>query len=222
LSLTVVCLWIKGKGERAYTVEYVERLRNMVARHLSLSHRFVCMTDTPDLLPDGVEGLAVKRPRTLMPWWLKLKLFCGGMGWTGRLLYLDLDVLVVGSLDDIATFPAPFALLPDMAPNFAGSARAPWLKVIHRYNSSVMIHDAGARPQLWSDWNVSVAYRLRSDQDWIAERCPDETTLPPEWFGRLKSTTAPPFDPALKILLAIKLKNAAAEATLPWFRDYWR
>lgn len=136
MNLTVVCLWIKGAGERAYTVAYVERLRNMVARHLSIPHRFVCMTDTPNRLPAGIEGIPIKRFRTLVPWWLKLKLFNDAMGWRGRLLYLDLDVLVVGSLDEIATFPRPFALLPDMAPNFRGCRMAPWLRVNHRYNRS--------------------------------------------------------------------------------------
>ena len=222
MTLTVVCLWIKRRCGEPYTVAYVERLRNMVARHLSLPHRFVCMTDTPERLPAGIDRVPVKRFRTLLPWWLKLKLFSDAMGWSGRLLYLDLDVVVVGSLDEIATFPRPFALLPDMAPNFPRSRKAPWLKVVHRYNSSVMVLDAGTRPELWSDWNGFVGYRLRSDQDWIGERCPDEATFPAEWFERLKPHTAPPFDPCLKVLLAIKLKNARAEALLPWVRDYWR
>lgn len=219
--LTVVCLWIKGRGKRAYSLDYVTRLRSMVERHLSIPHRFVCMSDTPELLPLGYEWIKIKRPKNLVPWWGKLKLFRDGM-WSGRLLYLDLDVLVTGSLDEIATFPAPFALLPDMAPTFQGNAKAPHLKIVHRYNSSVMVLDAGARPDLWSKWNTNVAYRLRSDQDWIGEQCPNEATFPRGWFDRLYPHTAPPFDPALKVLLAIKLKNAKAEQTLPWFGDYWR
>jgi hypothetical protein len=45
-----------------------------------------------------------------------------------------------------------------------------------------------------------------SDQDWIGERCPNEATFPAAWFERLKTHTAPPFDPCLRVLLAIKLK----------------
>jgi hypothetical protein len=222
VSLTVVCLWIQRKGKQAYTVEYVERLRNMVARHLSIPHRFVCMTNTPERLPPDIEGIPVKGVGGLRPWWLKLKLFSNSMRWSGRLLYLDLDVLVVGSLDEIANFPTSFALLPDMAPDYDGSTFAPWLKVNHRYNSSVMVLDAGAKPQLWSDWHWLIGYRLRSDQDWIAERCPNEATFPKEWFARLKIHTKPPFDPPLKVLLAIKIKNQMADRLFPWFREYWR
>lgn len=219
--LTVACLWIKGRGKRAYTLDYVTRLRSMVARHLTLPHHFVCMTDTPELLPDWIQPAKIKRPKKLVPWWCKLKLFKEGM-WHGRVLYLDLDVIVTGSLDPIAKFPAPFALLPDMAPTFQGNPKTPHLKIVHRYNSSVMVLDAGSRPNLWADWEPSVAYRLRSDQDWIGEKAPDEATFPREWFERLYPTTTPPFPPEQKVLLAIKLKNQKAEKTLPWVADYWR
>lgn len=219
MTLTVVCLWIKGKGKRAYGPHYVANLRSMVARHLSLPHRFVCLTDNIEGLPEGVEGIYVKKPRKQVPWWLKLRLFSSKYGWSGRLLYLDLDTLVIGSLDEIATFPAPFALLPDMAPNFKGNGSH---EIVHRYNSSVMVLDAGARDEIWDRFDNAVTGRLRSDQDWIGEVRPEEATFPREWFARLHPDTAPPFAPETKVLLCIKLKNEKAAKTLPWFGEYWK
>lgn len=220
--ITVVCLWLRGKGKRAYGIEYVERLRSMVSRNLSLPHRFVCMTDTPRDVPAGIEAIRLKRPETMPIWWLKLRLFSAKLGWQGRLLYIDLDTLIVGSLDEIATFPAPFALLPCMAPGFTGRWDKPHLKVVHRYNSSVMVLDAGTRNALWDDWQTRDAVRFWSDQDWIGERMPNEATFPREWFERLILTDAPFWTPQAKVILCIKHKNAKAAKQLPWFAERWR
>lgn len=221
MTLTVVCLCIRGKGKRAYGPDYVEKLRSMVARHLTLPHRFVCMTDRPQDLP-GVACVRIKRPAELKPWWLKLKLFQSKMGWTGRLLYIDLDTLIVGSLDEIATFPAPFALLPDMAPRFKGRWDKPHLKVVHRYNSSVMVLDAGSRNALWDDFDPAYSARLWSDQDWIGEWMPKEATFPREWFERFVPGDKPCWTDRTKVVLCIKTKNRSASKSLPWFNEYWR
>jgi len=218
--LTVVCLWIQGKGKRAYGLEYVEKLRSMVDRHLSIPHGWACLTDTPERVPEGMQAIRVKRPTYLRPWWLKVKLFSPKMPFEGRMLYLDLDVVVLGGLDEIAAWPAEFAILPDMASRFKGKKGAP--PPVHGYNSSVMVWDAGARSEIWTDWDSSIADRVWGDQCWIKTRFPNEAMFPREWFTRLHRQTAPPFPSELKVILCIKLKNVAARRKLPWFDEYWQ
>ena len=75
---TVVCLnWRNylGRGD-----EYVEKLRNMVGRHLSYPHEFRVITEK-DLPSDH-------------GWWNKLALLR-----LGPAIYFDLDVVITGSID---------------------------------------------------------------------------------------------------------------------------
>ena len=47
----VMCM----KWGKAYGPEYVNRLRNGVARHLSYPHRFICFTDDAEGIDPGIE-----------------------------------------------------------------------------------------------------------------------------------------------------------------------
>jgi 2-polyprenyl-3-methyl-5-hydroxy-6-metoxy-1,4-benzoquinol methylase len=84
--LTVVCV-LKSGG--CYTGQYVEAMRNMVARNLTVPHRFMCLTDMGAL--PGSEKLQHGMPG----WWSKLELFRV----KGPVLYFDLDTVIVGNLD---------------------------------------------------------------------------------------------------------------------------
>lgn len=82
--ITVACVeWGNYQGRGA---EYVGKLAGMVARHLSIPHRFYC-----------------HRP-SLTGWWGKVELFQPGL-FEGRVLYLDLDTVVTGALDPLAASP---------------------------------------------------------------------------------------------------------------------
>ncbi len=150
-------------------------------------------------------------------WWSKIHLFSPVSALAGRVLYLDLDTLVVGPLGPILDFPAPFALIPD-----AGSFKPQdGKKVVKRFNSSVMVWDAGCNRALFDAWTPAVAARLWGDQDWIGQQMPDAAKMPLEWFPRLSQVTGPPFAEAAKVILAKKPKNHIAAERLPWFRPLW-
>ncbi len=207
--ITVACVLVRGHVP--FTADYVTRLRSMVARHLALPHRFVCLTDRE--IP-GVETIPITAPKGCFAWWAKLRLFDPAVGLTGRVLYLDLDTLVVADLAPIVEYPAAFALVPDGAPGFQPKSH----RVVHRFNSSVMVWD-GDSPQLWQDWTPKNATMLWGDQDWIGERLPDAAAMPAEWFPRL-SVARPPWLEA-KVVLCKKPKNAAAALQWPWFAEAW-
>jgi hypothetical protein len=211
-QLTVACVWVRAQVP--FTAEYVSRLRAMVGRHLMRPHRFLCLTDRPELL-SGVETICVPPPRGLKGWWSKIELFTPGL-FSGRVLYLDLDTLVVDRLEPIVDFPASFALIPD-AGTFQGKDG---LRVVKRFNSSVMVWDAGVNERLYTEWTPDVAKRLWGDQDWIGEQMPEARAMPLAWFPRLSECPNGPASTA-KVILAKKPKNEVAAQQYRWFAEAW-
>lgn len=211
--VTVACVWVQGHVP--FSARYVVRLRNMVTQHLDRPHRFVCLTDRTRALPE-IETVGIPWANTLKGWWAKVELFRPGR-FAGRVLYLDLDTLVVDVLDAIVDYPAPAAFVPD-AGTFQGKEGK---AVVKRFNSSVMVWDAGTLDGLHARWTPSVAQRLWGDQDWAGEQVPDAATLPLEWFPRLSQCQDGP--PAgAKVVLAKVPKNEVAAQRYPWFAERWR
>lgn len=92
--LNVFCvLW----GDK-YDSYAVQRLQREVDKFLTIPHRFVCITDRQ------IEGVECIRPINDLPgWWGKLNLFSWDVC-ADRNLYLDLDVVIVDSLDWVDDF----------------------------------------------------------------------------------------------------------------------
>jgi hypothetical protein len=217
MTFTVLCVLVRGHVN--FTPEYVVRLRSM-ARRLLPTHRFVCLTDQGARLPNDVETIAIPSPVSgVFGWWSKLHLFDPALPLSGRLVYFDLDVLLLHSLLDIVNYPAPFALVPDGAPAFKPRDGRQCVK---RYNSSVMAWDHGTRPDLFTDWNTFVARRLWGDQDWIGERVSGAAVMPAAWFPRLSAIVDPPSWPnEARVLLCKKPKNVEARQRYTWFDKEW-
>jgi hypothetical protein len=207
-------VWVRG--HRNYGVEYVERLRNMVARHTSKPFEMVCLTDRPLDLPGDIRAI-VPPDVSGFAWWQKVNLFHYDGMFPGRVLYLDLDVIVTGDLDPIIDYPAEFAISPCSAPGWLGKDG---LVCVKGYNSSVMVWDSGKRRRFYLDWKPAVAKRLWSDQDWFKEISPNEEMLPAQWFERISLDMTP--KPETKVVLAIKHKNHKAAKVLPWVREAWQ
>lgn len=98
--LTVACVLRSGG---IYTPEWVRKLRDGVARHLTIPHRFVCLSDVP--VPCERIPLVDGWP----DWWSKIELFRAGL-FDDTVLYFDLDTVPVGSLDAIARHPHRFTM----------------------------------------------------------------------------------------------------------------
>lgn len=111
-TANVICIkW----GDR-YGAEWVNRLYGMVVRNTSWKIRFVCFTDDPTGIRKEVECRPLPAGTLDMlaaagKQWRKLSLMEKGLGdLTGMTLFLDLDLLVVGSLDDLFTCPGRFLI----------------------------------------------------------------------------------------------------------------
>lgn len=215
--MTVTCVWVRG--EYPYTPEYVTRLRDMVARWLDRPFRFVCLTDQPDAVPD-VETIPIAKLPGFAPW-SKLELFNPFRQWVGRMLYLDLDSLIVAPLGPLVDTPAAFVITDD-----------PWRQghkvkdsygraIVRRFNSSVMAWDGGTQTDLFTDWTPDVAARLSGDQDWIGERRPDAQTWPRAWFPRISELHGEPPIGDAKVVLVKVPKNHDAVVRFPWVAPLW-
>jgi len=171
-------------------------------------------------MPDGVEAIPVKKLAGFAPW-TKLELFNPLRQWSDRILYLDLDSLIVAPLVPIVDFPATFAITAD--PPRAGQRPKDSFghAIVRRFNSSVMVWDGGTMTSLYTDWTPAVVHRLSGDQDYIGQLCPEAATMPRTWFPRISELgTEPPAEPA-KIVLAKVPKNHIVAKELPWVREVW-
>lgn len=141
-DLTVACV-LRSGGD--FDAEYVIRLQAGVARHLTLPHRFVCLSDVP--VPCERFPLVAGWPG----WWSKLELFAWLRGPT---LFFDLDTVLVGSIDELAAHPHRFSMLSDFGyPAVCSSAvmawDGDWSHLATRFRRSMM--DSYCEPRRWGD-----------------------------------------------------------------------
>jgi hypothetical protein len=215
-SLTVACVWVRGNVD--YGMEYVTRLNAMASRFISQPFHFVCLTDRVAELPKTIPAIQIPTPKGMFGWWSKIHVFNSEHGFTGRMLYLDLDTLILSALDDVINFPAPFALIPH-AGSFNGKNG---LQVVKRFNSSVMVWDAGTQDHIYRNFTSKTPKRLWGDQDHIGEQCPFAATMNLDWFPRISAFldgSMPSKD--AKIVLVKTLKNIEAAKRLPWVEQAW-
>ena len=151
-DLNVVCI----KWGTKFSPEYVNNLFRGVRRHLSLPHRFVCLTDDSRGIDPGVEV----RPLTddLPGWWNKLTLFKPRLyDLTGTVLFFDLDMIVIRNIDSLARHPGEF--LAVLAPQ--GQTE---------YWSGFLRFRVGRYSRLWEQFEPrreEVIREITGDQDWI-------------------------------------------------------
>lgn len=135
--VTLVCL----KQGTAFGPEYVNNLFDMVRRNLTngTPGRFVCITDDPIGLADGIETMPL--PLDLERWWGKLYLFKRDLFADGeRMAFMDLDTLIVGNLDEILSYDGQFATLHDFYQP-------------QRLGPAIMLWEAGAYAAvIWEEW----------------------------------------------------------------------
>ena len=113
-SVNIICM----KWGDKFPPEYVNRLYGMVERNLSNKFRFVCFTENSNGIRDEVEIQDLPEldlpPDAPERGWRKLTVFREGFGGLeGKTLFLDLDVVIVGALDDFFTLPGDFLIAHD-------------------------------------------------------------------------------------------------------------
>ncbi len=212
---TVCCVFVRG--EYPYTVDYVRRLFAMVTRWMDRPFRFVCLTDQPKAMPEGVQAVPVKKLAGFAPW-TKLELFNPVRQWSGRVLYLDLDTLIVAPLAPILDYPSRFALTADPV---GKTGRDSFKRlIVRRFNSSVMVWDGGTQTELYTEWTPDISTIYSGDQDWTGWRAKTAGAMPRIWFPRI-SECRDGVPEAAKVVLVKVPKNHIAVDEIPWFAPLW-
>jgi hypothetical protein len=192
--VNILCI----KWGNKYGSEYVNKLYSMVSRQLSLPFRFVCLTDDPDGIREEVEvkDLPVtgfkdfdeRQPWTKLHGWLKLTAFVNPLyDLEGATLFLDLDIVIVGSLDVFFEPQGDFLVIKE------------WDKSDATGNTSVFRFTAGAHADalepLKQDKDKATR-QVRNEQEYITQYLHRQGKLgywPAAWCRSFKRHCLRPF-----------------------------
>jgi len=187
---TVLCM----KWGTKYGPDYVNNLYGMVRRHLRGEFRFVCLTDDsvgirPEVtcLPIPEMPLKPEKPGVPDRAWRKLTTFAADLhGLRGTALYLDVDVVVVGSLDGFFEEPGEFLIIKDY--------KRPWRVT---GNSSVYRFEIGAHADVLSHFHAhedEIRLRFRNEQAYLSDYLHKQAKLgywPARWCPSFKYHSIP-------------------------------
>jgi hypothetical protein len=157
----IVSTWAWGSK---YPPEYVDRLRAGVARNLTQPYEFRVFTPEPEDHLLTIAPGCFARLRAFDPEWQARQ----GIAPGERIVCLDLDLIVTGSLDELFARPEPFAILSGV-----NASNPCWA------NGSIWWTTAGYRPDVWTDFSLEAARALpgihsfADDQLWLATKLPD-------------------------------------------------
>lgn len=170
--MRVVCVQVQnyqGMGAR-----YVNALYRGVTRNSSKPVHFTCFTDDPSGYDEGVEAL--KLPSGINGWWNKVALFHPNAFEDGeRVTYLDLDTVVVNSIDELLDYDGPFAALEDVYRPGAIS-------------SGVMAWEHGMHNNIWEEWKAEgFPSDPHGDQGWIERKVGETVFFQDAFPGKLVS-----------------------------------
>lgn len=206
-------LWEGDFRGRRYNAEWVRKTASM-CRRLLPPHKFVCLSNVE------VPVERIPLTNTLEGWWAKLELFRPNNGLSGRVLYLDLDCIITGQMQELIEQKRDIAFMPPSY-TFIGGNPSGGPGVVDRYQTSCISFNAGKFDFLYLGFAQKHRNEFRGDQDYIGHRMPDEYTFPPEWFRKLKQCpSGPPF--GVKLVLCMPEKNDVAATKYPWVSEIWK
>lgn len=152
--LTVICTNV---GTR-YSIEYTHILYAMCQRYVPAMQRFVVLTDDVSRYANAAfEALQV--PPGLEGWWAKIAIHNRQYGFTGRMLYLDLDMVLVQDVSPLV-YPKGFWTIQD------------WLEP-SCYNSSVMLFTPEEYYFLFDQFTWRDKGTFKTDQHYLTKHVPE-------------------------------------------------
>lgn len=137
----IVCM----KWGTKFGPEYVNRLSAMVRKNMHRPYQLTCFTENPA----GIEDSVVIRPLPELNLdaklpergWRKLTMFQETLAdLEGNALFLDLDIIIMGALDDFFDVPGDFRIIKD------------WNLKSYVGNSSVFRFQIGKHPDILKYW----------------------------------------------------------------------
>ena len=202
--INVACVLRQG-GKVGYTTEWVYKLQRAVAQHLSIPHRFVCLSDCE------VDCERIELQHSDPGFWAKLELFRPGL-FDGPVLYIDLDTVICSNIDSIVE-------------RCCGHNFVMWLEADKNIHSSAMMYWETDVSNIWNIYRSRPAEYwqqqyssppLYGDQAVISENMPHCTFLdlcPGNWF-HIASRRDPTLDLSQVKMLMFR-KASQKPSTMP-------
>ncbi|WP_368655396.1 hypothetical protein ABRY94_11735 [Castellaniella ginsengisoli] len=230
MSVSIVTwLW---HGNRPYSPKHVNVLASMFRRNLGLPHKFICITDMTDGFADGVEVMpmpaAAKRLGEFQTpeapgfpscyrrlWMFSDEAKCLG----DRVLMVDVDLVVTGSLDHLFSYEAPFV---------GWRPRMSWGHG-PRLGGGIYLMTPGSHTEVYEDFKgqksineARTAGFRGSDQAWISHKIYGEVDLWPHSAGIYSVR-----DLGLRLPNDVRLvqfngRTKPWHSQLPWVRKHWK
>tara|TARA_R110000851_G_scaffold101671_1_gene217910 strand:+ start:376 stop:1341 length:966 start_codon:yes stop_codon:yes gene_type:complete len=175
----IVCL----KHGTKYSAEYVNVLKRMVTRNMTLPFKFVCFTEDVNGLDSDIQTMPLPQRHDIAGWWWKPYFFSTDLPLDGTILFMDLDVIVFENIDKLFTYePGRFCIIRD----FNRMNAKGW----NRMNSSVFRLETGQHSHVYSNLiadPINIRKRLHGDQDWLFEQIKSNFEFfPDEWLQSYK------------------------------------
>ena len=236
-SLTVICvLWQdewEGQWYRPYTPDWVSRLKDMVTKNLSYDFEFICLSNVDPLqFRDDIKVYPFERKAKA--WWNKIEVFRENLTRNERILYIDIDSIIVNGLDDVVDFSSDFALfdvwdfstMPNTKQAIKRAKKKKGCLLNPVYSSCMMVMDRHARPQVYYECNQNIMDKYCGDQDWISVCLGNDESMFPKGWGRKINRSDrgenPKFDEDLKIIACHPVKNHLLEGLgYDYLNDIW-
>jgi hypothetical protein len=207
--LTVCCVQVgnyQGRG-----ADYVNALYRACELYITVPHRFVCVTDDATGLKEGIETLPADDDAP--GWWQKICLFRPGhFAGNGRILFIDLDTIILGNIDDIASYDGGFA----GTGNFRNGT-AP-------FSSCMMAWQNGTMHHLYTRWiEASRPMDRWGDDEWIRNTEPVTAKLNRLYPGirsyKYHHLRDDPGDARVVIFMAVPKPHQFLDTE--WVRNAW-
>jgi len=181
--LDVICFkWYTPNYRSKFDANTVNVLRNMVARHLRLPHRFTCITDDWKGIDSGIRIIPLWDTFSTVPnpsnprnpsCYRRLPIFSEEareiIG--ERIACLDLDAVITNDITTLFDHEHDFVIWGGQSVQ----PRARGGKVYSWYNGSLMYLRAGTRTRVWTEFDpktspqkAHLANARGSDQGWIS------------------------------------------------------
>jgi hypothetical protein len=204
-----------------YGMEYVTKLRNMVSRHLMRPHVMVCLTDQPERC-EGVVFVDVT-DLGLLGWFAKMVLF--SLEWRGlsKVVYIDLDTVIINSLLPLTAVAGEFAICQNFA-RLAGVTNYPC-----KYNSSIMVIGGGQAGFIWTNFDKRRTLLLsrhvrHGDQAIIEDLYPTapflQDMLPKGFFCNYRNLTGHP--PKGASIVNFGGSHKPHNCPIQWVQEAWQ
>lgn len=222
-----ITTWFWGNK---YTGRDVQKLLNGFNRHLEQPFRFVVITQNPlPVVLDQVEQIPIADPELIQVkgCFVRLRMFDPKWqrrhGFNGRIVCIDLDTVITGSLDPVFDRAESFAILQ------GANSLNPC-----KFCGALMMLRAGAHREVWDSFTLDAAkavpfHDFPDDQGWLWHMLPNAAGwqagkdgvyayCKPGWTGGYNA----PLPTDARLVTFNGWRSPERFHFVPWIHQHWR